>query len=229
MRKNILFPAFVLLLQAFQTFCHLHELNIGVLIEQPSNESSGMMSHASVDLAVQKVNNDPSILNEYKLKYFIGNSGCNGQQSIGQFAKLVYENKVDAIIGPSCNEGCLSSGFLATYHNLFMMTHKCSTSKLNDKSKYPTFGRVRAFASSSVAATASALGNFFKSMKWSRLGVIHSNEEAWAAVTDALKPLLQNMNIKVIFDKDYIRNHVTSSASACMLAARASPARSKCR
>eukprot|EP00794_Sanderia_malayensis_P009846 gene9846-10856_t len=202
----------------------LHRLHVGVLIEQPKNRNSGMIEHAAVDLAIKKANNN-NLLEKYKVEYFIGDSGCSGQQSVGQFARLFCNHNVDAIIGPSCNTGCLSSGLLATYHNLATISHKCSTAKLSVKSIYPTFGRVRAFASSSIKATAMALGKFFQSMKWAQIGIIHSSDESWATITDEIKQLLQKVNIKVIFDMAYIKFHVTASADACMKAVLKSPVR----
>ncbi len=206
-------------------FGSAYELKIGALIENPTNVSSGLIAHAAVDIAISKVNNDPSLLNGHKLKYVVGNSGCNGKQAIGEFARLIHHDKVDAIIGPSCNEGCLTSGYLATYHNLAMISHNCSTSKMSDRAKYPTFGRVRAYASASVAATAEALANFFAEMNWKRIGVIHSNDEAWKAVTDAIRTILERRQIDFVFDKEY--HHLPFSATAAVSDLKDSGARSE--
>lgn len=206
---------------------HLHELRIGALIQNPANDSFGKMAHAAVDLAVKSINADASILKHYKLKYSVGDSGCSGVQTVGEFARLVYQGGVNVVIGPSCDEGCLSGGFLATYHNLPMISHSCSTSEMSNTLKYPTFGRVRAYASASIAATAQALARFFKEMGWSRLGILHSNEDTWTAAVSAIKDLLTNMSMEVRFDKDYIEGHAASSADACMMAVKKSGVRSE--
>ena len=204
-----------------------HELKIGVLIERSSNLTKVL--HAAVDLAVEKLNNDPLFGNQLHLSYERGSmASCTGQQAIGEFDKLKYTANVDAIIGPSCNEGCLSAGFLATYHSLPMLSHGCSTSTLSDKAKYPTFGRLRAYASASPKISTKALGGFLKSMSWKRIGIVHANLDTWAAASTTIKTDLENQyNIHIPFYKDFIEGHRTSSAEANILAIKKSTVRSK--
>ena len=204
-----------------------HELKIGVLIEKNSNLTTVL--HAAVDLAVEKINNDPLAANHLRLDYQIGSmASCTGQQAIGEFAKLKYTANVDAIIGPSCNEGCLTAGFLATYHSVPMLSHGCSTSTLSDKAKYPTFGRLRAYASASPKITTKALGRFLESMNWKRIGIVHANLDTWSAASTTIKIDLENQyHIHIPFYKDFIEGHRTSSAEANILAIKRSTVRSK--
>ena len=204
-----------------------HELKIGVLIEQNSNLTAVL--HAAVDLAIEKINKDPLTANHFHLDYEIGRmSSCTGQQAIGEFAKLKYTDNVDAIIGPSCNEGCLSAGFLATYFSVPMLSHGCSTSTLSDKAKYPTFGRLRAYASASPKIATKALGRFLESMNWKRIGIVHANLDTWAAASTTIKIDLENQyHIHIPFYKDFIEGHRTSSAEANILAIKTSTVRSK--
>ena len=201
----------------------LNELRIGALIELKTNITLAKIRQAAIDLAIKNIKNDWG----FPIHYFVGDAGCNGQQSIGEFAKLKYSNHVNAVIGPSCNDGCLTGGHLATYHNMVMVSHSCSSSKMSQKNIYPTFGRVRAYATASPIATTEALVRFFNTMKWQRIGMIHSNEDSWSAAADSIKNDLQKSNISVPFHKDYIPGHSASSADACMLAVKKSSIRSK--
>ena len=202
---------------------HIHELNIGALIELNSaNSTLVKIRQAAIELAVQNMKKDWG----FPINFFFGNSGCNGQQSIGEFARLKYKHHVNAIIGPSCNDGCVTGGHLATYHNMVMVSHSCSAAQMSNKVKYPTFGRVRAYASASPLSTTKALVKFLNTMNWQRIGIIHSNDESWSAAATTIKNDLENATIAVPFHKDYIRGHSISSAHACMKAVSVSSIRS---
>ena len=204
---------------------HPHELNIGALLDlNTANATLIKIRHAAVDLAVQNMRKQW----DFPIHYFTGDAGCNGQKSIGESARLIYTNNVSAIIGPSCNEGCVTGGHLATYHNMIMISHNCSSAQMSNKVKYPTFGRTRAYATASPRSTTSALLAFFADMKWQRIGIIHGNDEDLSATAMTVKESLENASISVSFHKDYIRGHFTSSADACIKAVKGSSVRSKC-
>ena len=202
---------------------HLRELRIGALLEIKTNLTMAKIRNATVDLAISNIQNDWS----FPIFYDVGDSGCSGQQSIGELAKLKYSSQVNAIIGPSCDDGCMTSGHLATYHNITMVSHSCFSSKLSQKNIYPTFGRVRAYATASPLATTEALIKFFNTMKWKRIGMIQSTEDSWSAAANTIKNELVNANFSIPFHRDYIAGRATSSADSCMLAVKASSVRSE--
>ena len=201
----------------------LNELRIGALIELKTNVTLAKIRQAAIDLAIKNIEKDWG----FPIYYYVGDAGCNGQKSVGEFANLKYSNQVNAVIGPSCNDGCLTGGHLATYHSMVMVSHSCSSSKMSQKNIYPTFGRVRAYATASPISTTEALVRFFNTMKWQRIGMVHSNEDSWSAAADSIRKDLQKANISVPFHKDYIPGHLTSSADACMLAVKQSSIRSE--
>ena len=205
---------------------HLHHLRIGALLDQ-SNKTLAKIVHGAVDLAVRSINEDMAFKNLFALDYVIGESGCTGEKSTGEFARLKYRHQVDAIVGPSCDEGCKAGGFLATYHNVPMLSHSCSTSQMSDKVKYPTFGRLKAYASASPFTTTNALVMFFGNMNWKKIGIIHGNGEKWSSAASAIKYGLQKAKIEIAVSAEYLFGHTASSAHASMQAVKRLDVRSK--
>ena len=201
----------------------LQELRIGALIELKANLTLAKIRKAAIGLAIKNVEKDWG----FPIYYYFGDSGCSGPKSIGELARLTYSNQVNAVIGPSCNDGCVTAGHLATYYNVIMVSHSCTSSKMSQKDIYPTFGRVRAYATASPISTTQALVRFFNTMGWKRIGMVHSNEDSWSDAADAIKNNLLRSNISIPFHKDYIPGHSASSADACMLAVKSSTLRSK--
>ena len=214
---------FMLVLCLSPSNARLRELRIGVLLEFNNNSRMVDIRNATVKLAISNIESDWN----FPILSYIGDSGCNGQQSIGKLAELKYSYQVDALIGPSCDDGCVTGGQLATYHNMTMVSHSCFSSKMSQKDIYPTFGRVRAYATASPLATTEALIKFFNTMKWKRIGMIHSTEDSWSTAANTIKNELVKANFSIPFHRDYIAGHATSSADACMLAVKASSVRSE--
>lgn len=57
---------------------------------------------SAIQIAVEKVNNNPSFLGNYSLDFVYKDTGCNPKESLGEFIQQVWRENVTALFGPAC-------------------------------------------------------------------------------------------------------------------------------
>lgn len=78
-----------------------------IAFQAPLNVSypfSALRLGAALQIAVDKVNTNPSFLGNYSLEFVYTDSDCNPKTSLGAFIRQVWKRKVSAIFGPACPE-----------------------------------------------------------------------------------------------------------------------------
>ena len=91
----------------------------------PISMPGGRTVAGALELAVQRVNADPSLLPGLTLKYTYGDSGCSGPKAMTALAHLLAAKisgghrfgEVDAVLGPYCSVGCEQTGFVTAGGN----------------------------------------------------------------------------------------------------------------
>lgn len=84
---------------------HAHRLTIG--FQAPWNMSlpfSALRLGSAIQIAVDKVNSNPSLLGNYSLDFVYVDTGCNPKVSLGGFIHQVWKENVSALFGPACPE-----------------------------------------------------------------------------------------------------------------------------
>lgn len=84
---------------------HPHKLLIA--FQAPWNTSfpfSALRLGAAIQIAVEKVNTNPSFLGNYSLDFIYKDTDCNPKVSLGGFIDLAWRENVSALFGPACPE-----------------------------------------------------------------------------------------------------------------------------
>lgn len=82
-----------------------HKLMVG--FQAPWNMSlpfSALRMGSALQLAVEKVNNNPSLLGNYSLDFVFLDTECDPKISLGGFIHQVWKENVSALFGPACPE-----------------------------------------------------------------------------------------------------------------------------
>lgn len=59
---------------------------------------------SAIQIAVEKVNTNPSFLGNYSLDFVFKETGCDPKVSLGEFIHQVWRENVTALFGPACPE-----------------------------------------------------------------------------------------------------------------------------
>lgn len=57
---------------------------------------------SAMQIAVEKVNTNPSLLGNYSLEFVYTDTDCNPKVSLGGFIEQVWKENVSALFGPAC-------------------------------------------------------------------------------------------------------------------------------
>lgn len=82
-----------------------HKLTVG--FQAPWNMSlpfSAQRLGSAIQIAVDKVNGNPSLLGNYTLDFVYTDTDCNPKVSLGRFIQQVWKENVSALFGPACPE-----------------------------------------------------------------------------------------------------------------------------
>lgn len=82
-----------------------HKLLVG--FQAPWNMSlpfSALRMGSALQLALEKVNNNPSWLGNYSLDFVFLDTQCDPKVSLGGFIHQVWKENVSALFGPACPE-----------------------------------------------------------------------------------------------------------------------------
>lgn len=82
-----------------------HKLVIG--FQAPWNITlpfSALRLGSAIQIAVEKVNTNPSFLGNYSLEFVFIDTECNPKVSLGGFIHQVWKENVSALFGPACPE-----------------------------------------------------------------------------------------------------------------------------
>lgn len=65
---------------------------------------SALRMGSALQLAIEKVNNNPSLLGNYSLDFVFADTECDPKISLGGFIHQVWKENVSALFGPACPE-----------------------------------------------------------------------------------------------------------------------------
>ena len=89
---------------------------------------------SALPIALEKINNNQSILEHYTMDYTLIDDGCSRKQGLGAIVTLVKERGVFGIIGPACSWIAENGGYLASYWNVPIVAYSGTSPSLSDKS-----------------------------------------------------------------------------------------------
>ena len=139
---------------------------------------------SSLLIAIDTINNDPTLLPENNVTWVLRDDQCTQRAStllIDDYTDL--NPPIDAVIGPGCSSGCLPAGYVAAHFNIPMISWGCVASVLSDKNMYPTFAR--------TGSSFSFIGLYFKQLmqhyNWKRMNLVCATQALWSQICNTFK------------------------------------------
>uniref|UniRef100_A0A3B3UU11 guanylate cyclase n=1 Tax=Poecilia latipinna TaxID=48699 RepID=A0A3B3UU11_9TELE len=97
---------------------------------------------SAIQIAVEKVNNNPSFLGNYSLDFVYKDTDCNPKESLGGFIHQVWRENVTALFGPACPEEAEVTGLIASTWHIPMFGYVGQSSKLEDGEMYDSYIKI---------------------------------------------------------------------------------------
>ncbi|KAJ8386586.1 hypothetical protein AAFF_G00169120 [Aldrovandia affinis] len=94
---------------------------------------------AAIQMALDKVNSNPSFLGNHTLDYVYADSDCDAKTSLAYFIDQVWKENISAIFGPVCPEAAEVTGLMASKWNIPMFGFVGTTPKLENAAVYDTY------------------------------------------------------------------------------------------
>ncbi|XP_028332666.1 guanylate cyclase 2G [Gouania willdenowi] len=114
-------------------------------LQAPLNASfpfSALRLGSAVQIAVEKVNSNPSLLGNYSLDFVFRNTNCDPKQSLGGFIHQVWKENVSALFGPACPEEAEVTGLIASAWNIPMFGFVGQSSKMDNREIYDSYIKI---------------------------------------------------------------------------------------
>ena len=118
-------------------------ITIAALAPMTGEWDVGRTTAAAMPIAVEDINNDPSILPNHRLQFVFGNTNCSPNTALPLVMNFWAQQKrgVDAFIGGGCNRVCEYISLLAGKWNLPVISWGCMSAHLSNRNTFPTFVR----------------------------------------------------------------------------------------
>ncbi|KAK5851163.1 hypothetical protein PBY51_001979 [Eleginops maclovinus] len=97
---------------------------------------SALRLGSALQMAVEKVNTNPSFLGNYSLDFVFTDTDCNPKASLGGFIHQVWRENVSALFGPACPEEAEVTGLIASAWNIPMFGFVGQSSKMDNRDIY---------------------------------------------------------------------------------------------
>ncbi|KAK2820667.1 hypothetical protein Q5P01_023626 [Channa striata] len=122
---------------------HPYKLVIG--FQAPWNMSfpfSALRLGSALQIAVEKVNANPSFLGNYSLDVVYMDTDCNPKVSLGGFIHQVWKENVSALFGPACPEEAEVTGLIASTWKIPMFGFVGQSSKMDNRDIYDSYIKI---------------------------------------------------------------------------------------
>uniref|UniRef100_A0A3Q3DDF4 Guanylate cyclase n=1 Tax=Hippocampus comes TaxID=109280 RepID=A0A3Q3DDF4_HIPCM len=94
---------------------------------------------SAIQIAVDKVNGNPSFLGNYTLGFVYMDTACSPKLSLAGFIQQVWRNNVSAVFGPACPEEAEVTGLMASTWSIPMFGFVGQSSKMDNGDVYDSY------------------------------------------------------------------------------------------
>ncbi|KAM3842593.1 guanylate cyclase 2G [Diretmus argenteus] len=122
---------------------HSSKLLIG--FQAPWNASlpfSALRLGSAIQIALEKINTNPSFLGNYSLDFVYIDSDCDPKVSLAGFIDQVWKEKVSALFGPACPEEAEVTGLIASTWNIPMFGFVGQSAKMDNRVIYDSYIKI---------------------------------------------------------------------------------------
>ncbi|XP_077481348.1 guanylate cyclase 2G [Stigmatopora argus] len=94
---------------------------------------------SAIQIAIDKVNTNPSFLGNLSLGFVYKDTACSPKMSLGDFIQQVWRDNVSAIFGPACPEEAEVTGLIASTWSVPMFGFVGQSSKMDNADVYDSY------------------------------------------------------------------------------------------
>ncbi|RMX38935.1 hypothetical protein pdam_00016427 [Pocillopora damicornis] len=186
-------------------------ITIAALAPMTGEWDVGRTTAAAMPIAVEDINNDPSILPNHRLQFVFGNTNCSPNTALPLVMNFWAQQKrgVDAFIGGGCNRVCEYISLLAGKWNLPVISWGCMSAHLSNRNTFPTFVRTVG----PYTKMEKLLKRLMEHFNWKRVAIIASTDDIWQIAANLVKIELLKHKINVAHFHSFIpgRLHILES------------------
>lgn len=203
----------------------LKQLILGVPVPMSGNSWDGGKTFAAgISVAIDDINQDPTMLPGYNLSFVWEDSMCLKDKALNTALDMYYTKEktkqVSAIIGPACSDGCEVTAMLGEYWNIPIVSYGCASQELSDHKKFGHFARTVGPYSKSVNIFVKLMREF----SWDRLAIITPSDGIWLSIMDGVRNVIENDKpqkgqdkLQVSYYTNYAKGSVTAEKIRSML------------
>ncbi|XP_030630980.1 guanylate cyclase 2G [Chanos chanos] len=173
-----------------------HKLLVG--FHAPRNASypfSAERLGSAIQIAIDKINANPSFLGNYTLDFVYADTDCRAKASLGAFIDQTWRENVSALFGPPCPEEAEVTGLLASAWNIPMFGFVGQSPKMDNALIYDTYVKVVP----PLRTTGEILLKTLEFFGWKYVGIIGggSDTNRWDKTDALLTSVEQQLRAKV--------------------------------
>lgn len=143
---------------------------------------------AAAQLAVSRINQDPSLYPGVTFDYVILEENCETSQALSHF--LGYYVQASAFIGPVNPGYCDTASLLAKSWNKAVFSWSCIGDELDARRNHPTFVRT-------MPLPTLVLLHFMRHFHWAHVGIISSGDDIWIETANKVANTLRSHGMPV--------------------------------
>ena len=176
----MMFKLIIILCSLLSLSNELKEIHIGALF--PMNGSSGWLGGQgclpSAVMALNDINSNHPIINQYKLTLHWNNSQCDPGLGASVLYDLIYKPPIKTLILCGCSIVCSTIAEVSKMYNLIVVGYGSSSPALSSKHRFPTFFRTHPSATIHNPTRI----QIFEKFKWTRIAIILEAQELFVTV-----------------------------------------------
>ncbi|XP_077866132.1 atrial natriuretic peptide receptor 3-like, partial [Saccoglossus kowalevskii] len=192
----MLFLKFILVIFSLHHCISADEFRILIMMPSiPAVPFNSLRVGPGALIAVDKINDDPTLLAGHNITYDILDTLCDGVNTLGKTVDLITDRTYAAFIGPLCSTVCRLTARLAVYYNLPTFSSICTDNEMLNKDEFTTLVR--------TYGPQFKLGNFFRSIcdafNWKIISVINDDFVIWKVPMAGIISAVQDANFTISY------------------------------
>lgn len=177
-------------------------------------QQSGVIPAAQI--AVDAVNHNKQILDQYKLTLLINDGQCAADEVMKSFIGYVTNSTFKdliGILGPACSDTVEPIAGVAKHYNTLIISYSAEGALVGDRKNYPYFFR--------TIPENSQFGNvylqLFKQLQWSRVAALTEEGQKYPEYISLVHNLLQKNGLNFITNRKFHRARLSHNMTQYLL------------
>ncbi|KAM9462865.1 guanylate cyclase 2G [Clarias gariepinus] len=177
---------------------HTNQNKLLVGLQAPRNLSypfSALKLGSAMQLAIDKINSNPSFVENYTLDFVYVDTDCKAKLSLSAFIEQIWKENISALFGPPCPEEAEVTGLLASTWNIPMFGFVGQTNKMDKTQIYDTYIKIVP----PLKRVGEVLLKTLEFFGWKNVGIIGGGADAntWDKVDGLFKSVEQQLQGRV--------------------------------